>query len=153
MAIVTGDLLRKYSVKTGSAGNSTAGTASGSLGKYISTSAITSAVLNNLFDDVSGDENAASEAEYRCEFIHNSHATLTLQAPKAWISSEVAGGASVAIGADTTAASALANASAQALEVTNEDTAPSGVTFSAPTTKAAGVALSDLAAGNVKALW
>ena len=61
MAIVAGDILFKFSVKTGSAGDSTAGNAGGSLGKYIPTTEITDATLNNLFDDVSGDENAASD--------------------------------------------------------------------------------------------
>ncbi len=153
MPISSSDILRKYSVKTGSAGNTTAGTAAGSLGKFISTTQITDATLNNLFDDVSGDENAALEAEFRAEFVHNNHASLTLQAPKVWISAEVAGGANVAIGIDTTAASAIGSASAQALEVANEDTAPTGVTFSSPTTKAAGLDLADLAAGNCRAIW
>ena len=153
MPIASSDLLRKYSVKTGAAGNSTAGTAAGSLGKYISTTQITDATLNNLFDDITGDENAASEAEYRCEFIHNAHATLSLLAPVAWISSEVAGGANVAISVDTTAASAIGSASAQAKEVTDENTAPATQTFSSPTTKGTGLALSDIPAGQCKALW
>jgi hypothetical protein len=36
MPIADTDILFKFSVKTGSAGNSTSGTAAGSLGKYIS---------------------------------------------------------------------------------------------------------------------
>jgi hypothetical protein len=36
-AIVASDIVWRYSVTTGSAGNTTAGTANGSLGKYIST--------------------------------------------------------------------------------------------------------------------
>jgi len=151
--IATSDILFKHSVITGSAGNSTAGTAAGSLGKYISTTALTDATLNNLFDDVTGDENAASDVEYRCFFVHNAHATLTLLAPVAWVSSEVAGGAEMAIGVDTTAASAIGSASAQGLEIADEGTAPSGVTFSAPTTKGTGLALSDIPAGECKAVW
>lgn len=153
MAIVTGDLLRKYSVLTGAAGNSTAGTANGSLGKYISTTAITDATANNLFDDVTGDENSASDVEYRCEFVHNNHGSLTWQGPVAWISSEVAGGASVALSVDTTAASAVGSASAQAKQVVDENTAPATQTFTTPTTKAAGLALGDLPNGQCKGLW
>jgi hypothetical protein len=151
--IVAGDILLKLSVKTGSAGNSTAGTPAGSLGKYISTTQISGTALNNIFDDVTGDENAVSEAEYRCIFVHNSHATLTLLSPVAWVSAETAGGAAAAISVDTTAASALANASAQAKEVADENTAPATQTFSTPTTKASGLALSDIPAGQVKAIW
>lgn len=153
MPIVSGDLLRKYSVKTGSAGNSTAGTMAGSLGKYISTTQITSGVANNLFPDVTGSENAASNIDYKCEFLHNSHASLSLTTTVAWISAEVAGGATAAIGVDPTAASAIGSASAQAVEVADKDTAPAGVTFSSPTTKAAGVAMGDIAAGFCRALW
>lgn len=41
---------------------------------------------------VTGDENAASDVEYRCIFVHNNHATLTLQGVVVWLSAEVAGG-------------------------------------------------------------
>lgn len=154
MPITDTDLLVKLSIKTGSAGNSLAQSdVNASLGKYISTTQITDATLNNLFDNVTGDENAASDVEYRCFFIHNAHATLTLIDPKVWLSAEVAGGAVAAIGIDTTAASAIGDSSAQALEVANESTAPVGVTFSAPTTKGAGLSLGDLPAGQTRAVW
>lgn len=153
MAIEAGDILFKYSVKTGAAGNSTASDAASSLGKYISTSAITDATLNNLFDDVSGDENAASDVEYRCFFVHNNHGSLTWQTPVVWLSAEVADGADIAIAIDDVAASAIADSSAQADQVADESTAPSGESFSAPTTKGTGLALADLAAGYCRAIW
>ncbi|HET7713266.1 MAG TPA: hypothetical protein VFK94_02210 [Patescibacteria group bacterium] len=152
MAITATDILYKYSVAA-AAGNTTAGTAAGSLGDQVSTTQITDATLGNLFDDVSGDENAASDVEYRGYFVHNAHATLTWTAPKVWISAEVAGGASAAIAVDTTAASAVGAAATQMTTIADESTAPAGQTFSAPTTKASGLALSDLAAGNVKGIW
>lgn len=153
MAITTAEINFKLSVLTGSAGNSTAGTPAGSLGKYISTTAITDATINNLFDDVSAAENAASDVEYRCFFVHNSHATLTWQTPVIWLHSEVAGGTTVAISVDTTAASAIGSASAQAKEVADESTAPTSQTFTAPTTEGTGLALSDIAPGYCKAVW
>ena len=153
MAIVAGDILFKFSVKTGTAGNSTVGTADGSLGKYISTTQITDATLNNLFDNVSGDENAASDVEYRCIFVHNAHATLTWQSVVCWLSAEVAGGANAAIAIDGVAASAIADTVAQADEVADEGTAPTGEAFSSPTTKATGLSIGDLAAGNCRAIW
>lgn len=153
MSILTSDILRKYSVTTGAAGNSTAGTAAGSLGKYISTTQWTDGVANNLFDDITGDENAASTVDYRCEFVHNNHGSLTWQAPVAWISAEVAGGASVSISVDTTAASAVGSSSAQAKNIATETTAPTSQTFSAPTTKGTGLALSDIPSGQCKGLW
>ena len=152
-AIVAGDILTKYSTTAGAAGNSTAGTAAGSLGKYVSTTQWTGGALNDLFDDISGDENAASESEYRCIFVHNANAANVYENVVVWLSAEVGGGANVTIGADTTAASALANASAQALTIANEDTAPGGVTFTGPTTKATGISLGNIGIGQVKAFW
>lgn len=153
MSIVASDILRKFSVTTGSAGNTLPGSAATSLGRYISTTQITDATLNNLFDDISGDENAASDVEYRCFFIHNAHATLTWSNVAAWLVSEVAGGANTAIGLDTTAPSALNSASAQALTVADEQTAPTGVSFSSPTLKVSGLSIGSLPAGFVKAIW
>jgi uncharacterized protein YbbC (DUF1343 family) len=133
-AIVASDIVWRYSVTTGSAGNTTAGTANGSLGKYISTTAWAGGAANDLFDDISGAENAASTVDYRCIFIYNSNAANAYQNAVMYLSAEVAGGASIAIGVDTTAASALGSATAQALTVANETTAPAGVTFSATRT-------------------
>lgn len=155
MAIVEADLKYKLSTTAGTAGNQNAqADPNASLGKYISTTEMDLVTtLGNLFDDVTGDENAASDVEYRCLFVHNSHATLTLQGPVVWISSEVAGGASVAIGVDPAGASPIGQAAAQAAQVADESTAPAGVAFSAPTSKGTGLALGDLAAGECIAVW
>jgi hypothetical protein len=152
-AIVAGDLQWRYSVTTGTAGNTVAGTAAGSLGRYISTTQWAGGAANDLFDDITGAENAASTVDYRCIFIYNSNAANAYQNAVAYISAEVAGGASIAIGPDTTAASALGSATAQALTIANETTAPAGVTFTAPTTAATGIALGTIGVGQVKAFW
>jgi len=151
--IATADIKFKYATTAGSAGNSGAGAANSSFGKYISTTEVADATLNALFDDITGTENAALDVEYRCVFIHNSHATLTLVAPILWVSAEVADGASVAIGLDPTAPSAVGSASAQALEVTDEQDDPAGVVFSTPTTKAGGLAIASIPAGQCAAFW
>lgn len=154
MAISSSDILLKLSTTAGSAGNSQAQSdVNASLGKYISTTQITDNSLHNLFDVVSGSENAASDVEYRCIFIHNSHATLTYYGAVVYLSSEVSGGASIAIGLDTTASSGVGSSSAQALTIADESTAPTGVSFSSPTTAGAGLSIGDLAAGSVKAIW
>ncbi|MEN6544947.1 MAG: hypothetical protein ABFE07_02805 [Armatimonadia bacterium] len=154
MPISSSDIKYKYSVKTGAAGNTTAGTAAGSLGKYISTTEITTGTLNNLFDDVTAAENAALDVEYRCIFVHNSHATITLTDAVVWVKEEVAGGCGVAIAVDNIAASAIGSADAQADDVADESTAPDGVGgFSTPASKAAGLALGDIAAGYCRAVW
>lgn len=154
MPIQSTDLLFKYAVTTGSAGNSTAqGNPNNSLGKYISTTQWTGGTLNDLFDDISGDDNANSIVDYRCIFLHNAHGSLTLLSPKLWIASEVSGGANIAIGVDTTAASVVGSSSAQGLTIANENAAPVGVSFSSPTSKGAGLSLGDIPAGQVKAFW
>lgn len=155
MPIVTGDLLVKLSIVTGTAGNQSAQPdPNASLGKYISTTQMTDAALHNIFDAISGDENAAADVEYRALFIHNAHATLALQAPILWASAEAAGGANAALAWDSVAVSALGAAGAQALLVANENTAPAALSFSTPTSKATGLALgADIAAGSVKAFW
>jgi len=152
MPIAATDILLKFSV-VAAAGNTTAGTAAGSLGDQISTTQITDATLGNLFDDITGDENAASEAEYRGIFVHNNHATLTYLSPVVWISAEVAGGAVAALSVDTTAASVIASASPQMKQIADENTAPATQTFSAPTTKATGLALGDIPPGQCKGIW
>lgn len=152
-AITSGEVLFKYSTTAGSAGNSNTSTASGCLGKYISTTAWAGGSANDLFDDISGAENAASTVDYRGIFIHNSNASNNYQNPAAYISSEVAGGASIAIGVDTTAASAIGSASAQAVTIANETTAPAGASFSSPTTFGTGVALSTINVGYCRCLW
>lgn len=152
-AIVSSDILLKYSTTAGSAGNNLGGTAGSSLGKYISATAMPDATLNALFDDVTGAENAASTVDYRCLFVHNSNAANALENAVVYLSAETAGGASIAVGADTTAASAIGAPSAQALQVANETTAPTGVAFSAPTTSGTGVSLGTIPVGQCKAFW
>lgn len=152
MAITAADILFKYSV-TAAAGDTTAGAAATSLGDQISTTQITDATLGNLFDDVSGDENAASDVEYRCYFVHNNHATLTWQNVVVWLSAEVAGGASAAISVDTTGITAKGSASAQAKSVVDEQTAPASQTFSSPTTKGTGLSIGSIPPGSVAAIW
>jgi len=154
MPIVSTDLKIRLSVPSASAGGASAqADPNASLGKWCSTTEVVDATLNNLWDDVSGDENAAEESEYRCIFVHNAHATLTGLNGVVWISAEEAGGADCGVGLDTTSASAYTAEVEQALVVANEDTAPTGVSFSAPTSKATGLSVGDLTAGYVKGVW
>jgi hypothetical protein len=153
MAIANTDITMYLSILTGAAGNSAGSTPAGSLGKYTSTTALSGTALNNLFDDVSGAENEASDVEYRCVFVRNSHGSLTLQGAMVYIYSEVAGGTSIAISVDTTAASAIGASAAQALEVADESTAPTGLSFSSPVTLGTALSLGNIAAGSCKAVW
>ena len=153
MPILATDLEVRLSIKTGSAGNTTAqGSGVLSLGKYVSTTPGPT-TLNGLFPMLAAADNAAGTLkQYLCLFAVNTHASLTWRAPRLWLT-DPAGGTDVAVGVDPTAASLLGSASAQALEVASVTTAPAGVTFSAPGTYSAGLLLGDIGPGRCKAFW
>jgi len=152
VAIATTDIKYRLTTTAGSSGNSTAqGNVNNSLGKYASTTDMTDASLNNLYDNISGDENTAGTVDYRAFAVINNHGTLTWTGPKVWLLSEIAGGASLSIGLDpvgVVAASAVMGTS-----IGSETSAPAGVTFSAPTTKAAGLSPGDVPAGSGFIVW
>lgn len=152
-AIVDTDIKHFLTITTGGAGNAAAQPdPNASLGKFCSTTELVDATPDNLFDNISGDENAASDVEYRCIVIANDTASgNSWTAPKAWIASEVAGGASIAIGLDPIGV--VAKAAQVAAVIANENTAPAGVAFSAPTTKTAGLTVADVPPGSCFALW
>jgi hypothetical protein len=146
--ITASDLLKKYSV-VAAAGDTTAGTASGSLGDQVSTTSITNDAFSNIFPDVTGDEALAGVVKYRCIFIHNNHASLTLQVATATITAQTAGGSTMAIASDNIAVSAKGSATAQAATIISENTAPSGVSAFG----LGPVSLGNIGPGQVKALW
>jgi hypothetical protein len=152
VAITASDILFKYSVAA-AAGDTTGGTANTSLGDQVSTTPIPDATLHALFDVITGPENALSEAEYRCIFVHNNHASLTWENVVVWLSAETAGGAVAAISVDTTGVTAKGAATAQAKSIVDENTAPAAQTFSSPTTKGTGLAIGNIPAGSVAAIW
>jgi len=148
MAITNSDIQYRFSV-VAATGDSQAGTAATSLGDQVSTTQITDATMNNLFDDVSGAESAAGDVEYRCIFVLNNHATLTLQNATVAVQSQTSGGASIDIATDNIAVSAKGSGSAQAATVANENTAPTGVSAFG----AGPLALGDIGPGQVKGVW
>jgi len=147
MAIAPTDIVYRLSV-VAAAGDTTGGTPATSLGDQVSTTVITPATLNNLFDDVSGAEAAAGDVEYRCFFVLNNHASLTLIAATAKLTSQTAGGGTIDFGLDPAAVSAKGSASTQAATIANESSAPAGVSFN--TTDQL---IGDMAPGQVKAIW
>lgn len=102
----------------------------------------------SIFDDVSSAEATAGDVEYRCIYVDNTHGTLTLQGAKAWIQTQTPS-------ADTDVAIGLAVAGLNAAEiaVANENTAPAGVTFSAPSSFAGGLSLGNIPAGQYFGVW
>jgi hypothetical protein len=115
----------------------------------MSSFSITTAVQNNIWDNVSGPESSAGDVEYRCIYVYNNHATLTLQNAKAWLAQLTASGDDeIDIGLGTTAVG-----TGDEQLVGSEQTAPTGVTFSRPTTSGAGLVIGDIAPGQHKAIW
>lgn len=118
------------------------------LGGAISSTEVTDNSLHNLFDKVTGAEGAAGDIEYRCVYIKNTHGSLTLEAAKVWIATQTPSGDSaiaIALGGE--------GENGTAETIANENTAPSGESFSAPTDYAGGLSLGDLEAGNHYPLW
>ena len=137
MAIVSTDI--QYRLSGGSSNSDPAA----SLGGVKSSTA-----ASNYFDDVSSAEASAGDTEYRCVYVHNNHGTLTLIGAKVFIQTNTPS-------SDTDVAIGLGSSAINGTEqtVANESTAPTGVSFSAPTTFAGGLAIGDLAAGAHKAVW
>lgn len=138
MPIVSGDIAYRLS---GGASNSDQ---NASLGGVKSSNAVSS----SLFDIVGSAEAAAGDTEYRCIYVHNAHATLSMLNSVIWIQSNTpSSDTSLDIGAGTSAV----NGTEQT--VANESTAPTGVTFSAAANEGAAVTLGDIPAGEHKAVW
>lgn len=153
MPITATDVEARLSTQTGAAGSSTASTPAESIGKFMSTTPLTDASPNNLFRNITAAEAATGITLYRCLFVVNTHATGTWEQVKFWILSQIAGGGTIAIGLDPAGAVAFDLGSAQAAAPADEETAPSGVTFAAPTSIDDALSLGDIAAEECYALW
>lgn len=159
-AIVASDIQFLLSAPGASSGNSAAGSPGSSLGKYASTTQLSTANggLDNLFTDLTGAQNAASQVDYQCLFIYNATASGNdMLNTVVWIpsSSDPQTATQHAVAADTTAASALAATVPQALVIASSTTAPSGIsTWKSPSsTNSGGVSLGTIPHGSVKAIW
>lgn len=112
---------------------------------------ITPGVQNNVWDDVSGAESAAGDAEYRCIFVVNTHGSLTLQGAVIWLdslTSQTDLDEHIALDA---AGIGVSNSNAS---TASENTAPSpAVSFSQPTSKGTGLLIGNIGAGQMKAIW
>lgn len=142
MPIVAADIQMRLS---GGAANSNVNAA---LGGAKSSVSVTDASLHNLFDVVSSAESAAGDTEYRCIYIHNNHGTLSLQNAVIWISTQTPAAGStidIALGGE--------GLNGTAETVANENTAPSGESFSAPSTEGGGLSLGTIPAGQHYPVW
>jgi len=114
----------------------------------ISSVELTDNSLNNLWDDTSGDEASAGDTEYRKIFFKNGHGSLTAIGTTLWILTQTtSANDAISIGLDS------AGAGAAGADIANESTAPTGVTFSAPSSKGTGLVLGNITAGTRYAIW
>ena len=145
MPIVAGDIVFRLS---GGASNTDPNAALGGVMSTVGGGVITTDTLNNVWDNVSGDEASAGDTEYRAIFVENTHGSLTLTGAKIWISANTTSG-------DDEVDIALADEGiASTIEtIADESTAPSGPSFTHPTTFAGGLSLGNLAAGNEHGIW
>lgn len=115
-----------------------------SLGGVMSTSTTAG---STFFDNVTGDESAAGDIEYRGVYVLN-NGDVDLQSAFVWIQSNTPD-------TDTTVAMALAaeGTNATMATIANENTAPATVSFTTPSTKAGGLSIGTLAAGQRYGVW
>lgn len=104
--------------------------------------------LHNLFDLVGSAETTSGDTEYRCFYVHNAHATLSLDNAVVYIQSNTPSG-------DTSVEIAVGSSAVNGTEQTiaNESTAPTGVTFSSAANLGAALALGNIPAGQHRAVW
>ena len=142
MAITTAQLQK---LLTGGASNSDP---NASIGGAPSSTQLTNSSKNNLFNKVTAQQAEDGVTDYRCEALRNTHATLVYKGSKVWIRQNTSSGdTAVEIGLSAQAVNANPTA------ISNDETAPSGVTFSTPATEGAALSVGDLAAGRFFAYW
>jgi hypothetical protein len=124
---------------SGGAGNSNP---AASLGGVMSTTAV---AANALFDTVSAAEALSGDTEYRCFFILND-GDKALTNVRLWISDQADVGV-LALALDGNGVDADAEVEG------DEGTAPTGESFTSPTTIGAAIAVPDLAVGARHAVW
>lgn len=100
------------------------------------------------FNEVLPDESIIGSTKYRCLYVLNNHASLTLTGAKIWLSGNTPSPSTdIAIGIGSSAIGAIEQS------IADETIAPVGVTFSAAASEAAALTLGDLTPGQSRAVW
>lgn len=143
MPIVASDI-KKY--LSGGASNSDP---NASLGGTISSTEVVDDSANNLFALAQAAESDAGSVKYRAIFIKNTHATLTYKNVKVYIDSNTPSGTTsvkIALADEVVGDNTIET-------IVNENTSPSGPVFSTADGYANGLAIGDIPAGDMKAVW
>ena len=105
------------------------------------------AILENLFNAVTPAQALAGKVSYRCYYLLNSSATQTAINVTLWVKQNTPGEDTMHIGLGTSAIDIAEQT------IGNELTAPVGINWVAPTTKATGLVIGNLAPGSYKSIW
>ncbi len=126
-----------------------------SLGGQQSNTEIVDATVENLFDNVSGDEGAAGDIEYRAMYVKNNHGSLTLEGATVWKVSptpETPDENLFEFALDPSGVTTQASTDVPE-EIANESTAPAGIVFTEPLSKGTGLVIGDIPFRSVAAIW
>jgi len=145
VSIATGDIVYRV---TGGASNTDPNASLGGAPSTAGGGVITSAVANNVWDDVSSAETLAGDTEYRCIVVKNNHGTLTWKSVVLWVDSLTSSADSEF---DIGLEGGAVNTTPQT--IANESTSPTGVSFTRPTSKGTALSIGDIPAGQFKAFW
>lgn len=146
------DIAVMLTIKTGSAGSSLPQPDPGqSLGKYASTTALSSGTVGALFSTVTAAQASAGYTDYRCVAARNLASVDDMTSAVAFLT-DPSGGGTYAVGLDLAGIVAYDSATAQGTEIASSTVAPAGVTFSAPTNLAP-LAIGTMAPGKVQLVW
>ncbi len=102
--------------------------------------------MNEIYDDVTKDESDSGVTRYRCIYYKNNSSDAK-KAAKLWISSNTDGADTISIALDA------AGLNATAATIADENTAPAGATFTAPSTEATALSIGDIPANQYYAFW
>lgn len=102
--------------------------------------------MNEIYDDVTKDESNDGVIRYRCVYYDNDSSDAKKDA-KLWIESNTDGADTISIALDA------AGAGGTAAVIANENTAPAGATFTAPSTEATALSIGDLTANQSYPFW
>jgi hypothetical protein len=119
---------------------------------------LASGTLDNLFNDITGTQNAVGQSDYQCIFILNNTSTgNSLLNPVVWIpsASVTGGGAFIQYVLDPNAPSVKTSGTAQAVTISTALIAPSGISsWTSPSgSVAGGLSVPNLAPGYVQGVW
>jgi len=128
---------------SGGAGNSDP---TASLGGAMSSTAVTNSSDENLFENIDLADAVAGETYYRCIYLLGNGFDYT--ALKAWIS-----GGTPSLGTKIYIALGTSGVDGTEQTIADENTSPTSVIFTSPTSESSGVAIPDLDDAEYHAIW